>query len=293
MVEDLPNINSLYDYFYLDNTKINSFYAQLTGNGSIDLIKQTFRKSDTMLGEGTVGIPTVTGGKLGANRTNDTSAERHFKASDIMPREMMNRLDELGFIGRKLDRINLGRLVLLKGNLGVVDIGMIKEMIEPAINFYIYELESKMNACSDKTEKNQLKTQIGNFKKTKDDLIKFVKSVPFAIQCRFLSHDGSKNELGHLSVDEVWMTLNRGELVAPTYDINFKHGEFITGEWYLLGVLDALPNDDFTYNTTTSEIDDMVATILQGLREFVGRPKTSFGITPIAIFRNIEPHSEE
>ena len=41
--------------------------------------------------------------------------------------------------------------------------------------------------------------------------------------------------------NEVWMTLNRDEIVGTPTDLNFKHSEFLAGSWYVLGVLDALP----------------------------------------------------
>lgn len=290
MAEDLPLIESLFDFFYLDNTKISSFYAQLSGNGAISSIKQAHKKIDIIQAEGTVGLPAVTGGRIGGSNTADTSSERQYDAQNIMPTEMINRLDELGFIGKTLESKNLGRLVLLQGNLGVVDVGMIKEMIEPAINFYYRELQSKINQVPNKVDKAEFQAELKELKDVKTDLIQFAKSVPFAIQGRFLVHNNDKNENEQIECDEVWMTLNRDELVSPTNDVNFKHGEFITGKWYLLGVLDALPFDDINYNRETTQIDDAIKTIVNGLREFVGRPKTSFGITPIAIFRNIEPH---
>ncbi|MFX4647043.1 hypothetical protein ABTB84_20015, partial [Acinetobacter baumannii] len=60
-----------------------------------------------------------------------------------MPREMINRLDELGFINRELNDDMLGNLVLLEGRLGVTDIGVVKELVEPALNFYIKDLTKK------------------------------------------------------------------------------------------------------------------------------------------------------
>ncbi|MFH4134990.1 hypothetical protein WAI79_21510, partial [Acinetobacter baumannii] len=60
-----------------------------------------------------------------------------------MPREMINRLDELGFINRELNDEMLGNLVLLEGRLGVTDIGVVKELVEPALNFYIKDLIKK------------------------------------------------------------------------------------------------------------------------------------------------------
>lgn len=280
MAEELLNIESIYDFIYLDNTKIKSFYAQITGNGSLTTIKESSSNSMTELKEATIGIPTITGGKLSHSETPVKSSERLYDGIPTMPREMIDKLDELGFIGRELKEDNLGRLVLLEGTLGVLDVGMLKEMIEPAINFYVKDLQ--------KTNTKESRAEAKDINSLKAEVIQFLRSVPYALQSRLLVRNQSSNKL-----DEVWMTLNREELVVKSHDLNFKHGEFITGKWYLLGVLDALPNDDFVYENQKTEVQVGIEAILTVLRTFVGRATTSFGITPIAIFRNIEPHLED
>lgn len=270
------HIKSLFDFFYLDNRKISSFYAQLTGNGSIESYKEIHGITDSKSMEATVGVPTVTGGRLGSNEQANSGAERSYNAVHTMPREMINKLDELGFVSRILCESNLGRLVLLKGKLGLVDVNMLSAIVEPALNFYL----KSMKDSSDKADRDEAK-EIG---KIKQDLIDFIQNVPFAIQSRFIVESEQITE-------EVWMTLNRDELSTPTHDMNFKHGEFMAGEWYLLGILDALPNDDINYEgKDDSELQDMIKMFVNELKNLAGRPKSSFGITPIAIFRNIEPN---
>ncbi|WP_228029439.1 hypothetical protein, partial [Leptospira borgpetersenii] len=121
-----------------------------------------------------------------------------------------------------------------------------------------------MKASPNKNERDGIK----DISKHKADLINFIKNMPFAIQSRFLV--GDENEF-----KQVWMTLNRDELSIPTHDINFKHGEIMAGEWYLLGVLDALPGDEFEYgNNNSSEIQDIIRVFVNQLRGFAGRPST-------------------
>lgn len=274
MAQGLPIIESLFDFFYLDSRKISSFYAQLTGNGSIESYKEIHGISDEKIMEATIGVPTVTGGKLGTKGFSNSGGERFYNATDTMPREMIDKLDELGFINRELNESNLGQLVLLKGKLGIVDVNMLRGIVEPALNFYLREAKTSQ----DKAERDQAK----EIAKVKEDLISFIKNVPFAIQSRFLVDNGN-------SVQEVWMTLNRDELSTPTHDTNFKHGEFMAGEWYLLGVLDALPHDDFTYESESdSDLQSVIRGFVEQLKNMAGRPNTSFGITPIAIFRSID-----
>lgn len=46
MAQELQSIESIFDFFYLDNTKIKSFYAQLTGNGALASFKNTSNITD-------------------------------------------------------------------------------------------------------------------------------------------------------------------------------------------------------------------------------------------------------
>lgn len=285
MTENSPNIKSLYDFFYLDNTKIEYLYAQLNGSGTLTQLKKTYKKADARLMEATVGMPTVTGGKIGSQNIADTSSEQQYDTKAIMPRDIIDRLDELGFIGRDLVADNLGRLILLKGHLSVVDVDMFKQLIQPALNFYINDLNHQIKASSGSV-KQALQSELADIKRTKNDMIELIKGVPFAIQGRFLSKTRTDQEDYH----NVWMTLNRDELIGDTNDLNFKHGLFVSGEWYLLGVLDALPYDDFDYQHNSNQFNEMIEHFITSLKETAGRPQESFGITPIAIFRNIEPH---
>lgn len=282
MAQNSPTTESIFDFFYLDNPKIKSFYAQLNGLGSLNTLKNTSQIGDTRKLEATVGVPTVTGGKMGNDHTVNTSSEHLYDGIPTMPREMINRLDELGFIHKELNDEMLGNLVLLEGRLGVTDVGVVRELVEPALNFYIKDLMKK----NTKETRELAKTLKDNSK----EAITMVKGVPFGLEAKLLHHTGKHDEeTGIALCNEVWMTLNRQELLGTPTDLNFKHSEFLAGNWYVLGVLDALPFDSFTFNTDPNEFRDGVLTIIKMMREFAGRPQTAYGITPIAIFRVLKP----
>lgn len=279
MAQDLQNIESIFDFFYLDNPKIKSFYAQLNGLGALNSLKSTSQIGDTRKMEATVGIPAVTGGKMANDHTVNTSSEHLYDGMPTMPREMINRLDELGFISRELNQDMLGSLVLLSGKLGIIDIGVSKELLEPAINIHIKNLEKD----------NKTKKEAAELKNNKQDIVTFCKAIPFGLEAKVLVKNGETGSDGVDLAEEVWMTLNRDEMVGSPHDINFKHGEYLAGEWYVLGVLDALPFDGFTFNTDQNEFREGIGMLIKLMKEFVGRPETAYGITPIAIFRVLKP----
>jgi len=280
VVQESPSTKSVYDFFYVDTGKIKSFYAQLTGNGSISTLKQTNQGSDQQHKEATVAMPAVAGGKLGYTHVVQESDERVYDAIPTMPREMINRLDELGYIYKELSPEMLGNLVLYKGTLGVVDVSVVKELVEPAINFQVKEL-SKGSAAQKReaqTFKNQLK-----------DIVGLMKAIPYAIEAQLIvsrSDNSGTNE-------HIWMTLSREEMVGSPHDLNFKHGEFLAGDWYVLGVLDATPNDTVEHAPPRTEVSTMVSTVVGMLRQLFGRSEQSYSMTPIAIFRVLKPRESQ
>ena len=273
MVQESQNIESIFDFFYLDTRKIASFYAQLTGSGAISTRKNISSKLDEKTNEYTGTIPTFASAKWGVKNNSGLNSEDLFDASVTMPREMIDRLDELGFINYDLNENQLGNLVLLKGSLSVFDVAGMKDVIDPAINFAINQLPNT---------KPSEKQSINKLKKVMDPFVSFMKAVPFALQARFFDRGDFDQE--------VWMTLNRTEMFNDVNDINFKHGDVMAGDWHVLGVLDAIPNDQFVKATETNEVNQMVENFTKMMKEQFGRPTTAYGMTPIAIFRVIKPN---
>ena len=268
MAQESQSIESIFDFFYLDTLKINSFYAQLTGNGAITSRKNTSNTVDDTTGEFSGSVPTIATAKSTFKNSAGLGSEDVFDASVTMPREMIDRLDELGFINYELNENQLGNLLLLKGKLGVVDVAGMNDIIDPAIEFGIGQMPDAKPL--EKTAKNNLKKIIA-------PVATFMKAIPFALQARFFN-EGDMSE-------EVWMTLSRTEMINSVHDLNFKHGDIMAGEWYILGVLDAIPNDQEVKINETNEINVMLEAFTKMMKEQFGRPSTAFGMTPIAIFR--------
>lgn len=277
MAHNLQNIESIFDFFYLDNQKIKSFYAQLNGLGALNTLKQTNQVGDTRKLEANVQIPAVAGGKMGSDHLASTSSERLYDSLPTMPREMINRLDELGFIYRDLTPENLGSLVLLQGYLDISDIEVMQKAMEPAIDFMCKSMPTKTAAHKAK-------------KKEAEDSLKpianFMKVIPFALSCNLFVPNDTEDEL-----TQVWMSLAREDMPSTIHDINFKHGEKLAGKWYVLGVLDAIPNN-LDANKRIHPNNDELAVFKKALSEMMkmfGRSSDAYGMTPIAIFRVLKP----
>lgn len=278
MAQNLQNIESIFDFFYIDNPKIKSFYAQLNGLGALNTLKQTSQVGDTRKLEATVGLPTVTGGKMGNDHSASTASEHLYDGIPTMPREMINGLDELGFIYRDLTPDNLGSLILLQGYLSITDIEVMKGVMEPALDFMLKSMPNKTSAHKSKVKEleEQIKPMMG-----------FVKNIPFALSCNLYIPNKDNTEI----LDEVWMSLSRDDMPSNVHDINFKHGEKLAGKWYVLGVLDAIPKSLDDNQIILPENSEM-AVIKKSMSEMMkmfGRGDEAYAITPIAIFRVLKP----
>ncbi|UXZ04544.1 DUF6414 family protein [Moraxella nasicaprae] len=273
MVQESQNIESIFDFLYLDNTKIKSFYAQLTGFGSLTSIKENNNSNHTRHTEGSLGIPSTFNGKHAYGSSELRANEKLYDAIPTMPREMIDKLDELGFIERELSEHSAGKLVLIQGKLSITDVNTIKDMIGPVL---IQESLSQIDHRLPLKGRSKKIQQANNENK---NLIDLIKAIPYALEAT-LFVDGCS----------VWMTLNRDEMVGNPHDINLKHGSLMHGKYYVLGVLDAIPNDDETI-PTDSEWRNSLFAMAASLKEMMGRASSSYGITPIAIFRVIKPCS--
>lgn len=284
MEQESPSIESIFDFIYLDNTKIRSFYAQLTGSGAITSRKNTSATSDDSTAEFSGSIPAVATAKSTFKNTAGLGSEDIFDASVTMPREMIDRLDELGFVNRDIDPEILGNLLLIEGRLSIVDVSVIKGFIEPTANFMASSMPN--TTSSHKKKKDE-------FNKLMTPMLQFIKEVPYALEGKLLVDTGHTGENDIPLCDEIWMTLSRSEMINSAHDINFKHGEFMSGKWYVLGVLDAVPFDGFTYHTEKNELRDLISQTTGMLKEQFGRPNNAFGMTPIAIFRVLKSQQQQ
>ena len=93
----------------------------------------------------------------------------------------------------------------------------------------------------------------------------------------------------------VWTSLTEANIVGLASDLILKHGVVIPGQWHMLGVLDALtdaggaptPSNDTAAIMAGTPIGGLAAMMATGIRQFFGRPATSFGMTPLLIFRAV------
>lgn len=105
-----------------------------------------------------------------------------------------------------------------------------------------------------------------------------------------------------------WSVLNADGLVASPSDFLLKHGVNIPGQWYILGVIDATPNDEEIpaeeavqvaedaipdgdiegiQTIATKGMGGFLDEIAPMIRLMFGRRDTQYGLTTLLIFRRV------
>lgn len=269
---DSPTTEFLYDFIYLDRTRIQSLYAQLSEKGSLVVVRNVDQTSHVDQSRFKLGVPSIAGGESHTSKSGSSSRETHYDASWFMPVETINRLDDLGYIYRDLASTPVGQLVLIKGSLQILDIRMLRELW-PSIIKIIGQGNIKLPSVN----KQDLATM-------KNFLPGFLNTLPHALQMNFLSEKG-----------ESWATMNPDMMNVNSGDLGLKHGTLIPGDWHMLAVLDVRPTPETVEPTPdflSTPLGDIMVQVMSAIQQLAGRPGASYGVTPVAIFRPLKSKLE-
>lgn len=101
--------------------------------------------------------------------------------------------------------------------------------------------------------------------------------------------------------ESVWCSLREEGLVISASDLTLKHGVTVSGQWTMVGVLDALPEAgasgapseaalaEFGSSAAagTAPFSELMFHLTPAIRGLLGRPFLAYGLTPLVIFRQI------
>lgn len=292
--------NSIYDFIYLDLPKIRSYMAQMRGGINVEYTKSSGTDindsnlfSLTAKGEGGVNVPFVatgTGGIEGtgewANGTNNSNSRSTTQnLEDILPRDMINALIDERLVHKSLASNHLGKLVLIKGKILFLDYKQLCSVATPTLDFYSKFIATEQEKKQQREDKSMQKVK---------DLMKVIEGYPIQLQA-YLQTPSPIGLDNH-----VWMSLEQSNLNNNHFDTAFKHNICSEEDFYVLGVFDAQPDaqvdEQMTQNigrfseklSGFNDINDFLLGILNAYRTIAGRPKECYGITPVAIFRQLE-----
>ncbi|MBW6422802.1 hypothetical protein KX729_15195 [Rhizobium sp. XQZ8] len=105
-----------------------------------------------------------------------------------------------------------------------------------------------------------------------------------------------------------WCTLREDSITIAAADLYMKHGISIEGKWAMVGILDAMPDieasmDDGTPYEVAKQViagsklsmaGFMLAPhLVAPVRGLLGRPPSSYGLTPLLLFRSVSPGEDD
>lgn len=268
-MQDLPNIDCIYDFIYLDSKRLTSFLAQLDDDGVLLSIKNTSGSTRENKNIGSAGLTMAMRAAKENTESVEHQSERHYDSSTAVLYSAIDRLDELGFIKRRADETAMGQLLLCSGMLTFQDIRMMRDLWEPIVKLLI-------NGHQGNGKQKQ------DFIKEMDIMKSIILGLPHALLMT-LNSEGSL----------LWSSLEEEHLKINSDDITLKHGANFAGRWHVLGILDAKPDEQSEHQIlpVSSPFFHGMTTILENIRETLGRPSSHYGITPIAIFRTVSANS--
>ncbi|MFC5741610.1 DUF6414 family protein [Dyella tabacisoli] len=259
MAQEQAQDDSIFDFLYVDRQRLASLLAQLSDDGVITLAKRTSSSSTSNNGKFKVGPSAIASAEGGVTDGASEGLERQFDSSFLLPINALTILQQTGRI-KDESQLTLGSIVQISGKVNLRDLDLIKRLWDPFTKTIIG------NAPSHKKAKVKHEIDIAG---------SVLKEIPPTVQVKLRT-----------ATNDFWGMLNDSDPTFSSHFIALKHGGTLQGEWYIVGILDALPDQ------APSESDEMsgnliadMAEVVNGLRELVGRPYSAFGITPLAIFR--------
>lgn len=271
--QESPSEEYLCDYVYIDNLRLSHYYAQLSKSGLVTNLKTTAKEIGKQGSDLQLKTPII-GGKVAGERTTEEWQEIQIDSAFSRPQETLDALYNAGFINSDIDSSRIGSLVLAKGAISLFDIRLLRELW-PVMGEMLSTQETLhiVNEAQRKKAKAAKKAEY-------DGIAAVVSKLPHSLQ-------------GSLATDscDSWFTLKPECMLLNPEDLAFKHGSDLSGEWHVLAILDALPNDPTEVPSVPNiptEMEESMRAILFGLKSIFGRPADRFGVTPIMIFRTIK-----
>lgn len=278
--ENSPSTKSIYDFVYLDGRRLSHFFEQLSDLGLIVNSKHSFKTSATSSTDvtGHIGVPSIasTSGKNTNTSFSEDGSEHTVDSSYSRPLETLSKLDEDGYIVRDINDVFIGSLFLGCGKLRVMDYTLLSKSWDAMSRLALEEAKKPLLASQTKSNKYLIDKAIAETKRELDSPKDVLSIIPDITQAELFGDDY-----------QFWFTLDRSNLFINYTDLSLKNAGRMSGEWYVLGIVDTIPNEDEEPIEALDNTNDKLIEVMGAIRELCGRPDTSYSLTPIMIFRKI------
>lgn len=293
--------DSVFDFLYHDSRRVASFLSQFDANGLLtgltqgeSVAKGAKRSKKFGLGGD---VPLVGGGKLefevGPGEVGSQTLERAYDPFWTNARLFLDVLTERNMIQRDITKARMGQIALVTGSLIVADMKMLQSIWGlPGVQRFIAASAAPEMGQDDSPGNRQQRRAKGHSKPSgpalPDEVQLMIDILPH------LPHSGHL----HIVTDDfaVWAAADESSIVGQLSDLILKHGAKVAGRWSMLGILDALPFDEsemlsgmemIRTGMTGESIANAGLNIAPSIRQALGRPLLSYGMTPLLVFREV------
>jgi hypothetical protein len=291
--EQRPTANSVFDFLYNDSDRVASFLGQFDPSGHLTGLKKLLSvgeassSSSDISGTGNVGV--LKGGMKATNVAGEDYRRGSESTYDPLWANALAFLEHLhthNMIERDLWGARIGQFVLVKGYLTVLDVSMLKAAWTlPSVQAMIRAgAEPEFPAANRQQRRAAGGGQKQPSQTTEVDLaLELLGIMPHLVQARLLGDSFY-----------AWGSLKEDRLITSAGDLLLKHGIRVQGEWAMLGILDAHPQLGAAGDAPeTDHVLGVASAVLSHLapaaRTLLGRPDIAHGVTPLLIFREVNP----
>jgi hypothetical protein len=267
---------------YCDFERLNLIRTQFGSNVRTSFSKNTEAarsKGTGTDGEVAANVPLLVSGglKTGVNRTvSMTQSQSHIfdpKWSDVI--DFIDAFKDEVRSRSDLQDARIGRILIIHGQLKINDLGNVRRLMET----------KSIKLLFSKGMKQGLKRGNNNDPDMVQIMLDLISQIPHSVQ--------STISIGAI---QFWSTLNENFLLTPSSEIMLKHGTHVQGAWSVLGIVDAVPDNDelasFLSDPGTNVESEGLGTVSNLIfpiaRKLLGRNGHQYGITPLVIFQNVE-----
>ncbi|TCT35361.1 hypothetical protein [Martelella mediterranea] len=296
--------DSVFDFLYYDAHRVGSFLSQFDDFGHLQALSRHESagrgKSEIGRVSGSGGVPGIVKG--GGHHETGTSAGYHQEAQHTYDPYWSNALSLLDYLqdrnmlDREVKTARIGQIVLFSGGLSVRDLGLIQNAMKlPSVSALI-------SSGGQENESRQVRRRKEKKPSSEPSAeafgLELLGLLPHGVQMELQSGDKS-----------FWASLREDGLVVSSSDLFLKHGVTLPGEWFVLGILDAIPGIDdeesFVAGDTSAQnasqsrepsypsaieqsvFAALIDQLVPAAKTLLGRRGDQYGVTPLMIFRQV------
>ena len=258
-------LETLFDFLYVDEDRLRSFYAQVF-SGSLEQVTTQSRTEDIHKKSFSVGPGVLKGGKSGETSSGE-QIEQISVPGDLSHIDVLSKLREADYLQSGLDNVLVGHLVSLENtSISIIDASNLHE--------FMNLIPFKDMVSGTKHEKRE---EEKNLKLARHLINALYKMIPLGIQVRGRTEAGQK----------IWGTLKNNFLRESPASLSLKHGSQLQGRWQVIGIVDAAP-DNHQMEGSGNALHEVFGNLHNAMREQLGRLHDEYGILPLLIFRELQ-----